>query len=173
MGKQHVLVTYATKHGSTGEIATVIADALREHDLDVELWPAAEVTTVDPYDAVVLGSAVYRTRWQQDAERFVHRFETHLANRSVWLFSSGPLDRSASVGLLEPPRAAARIGERIGARQHIWFGGALAPDATGIVERLMVRSGRAGDYRDLDQVRAWAHGVAESIAGTGEPIAHD
>ena len=37
----------------------------------------------------------------------------------------------------------------------------------------MVRSGRAGDYRDLEQVRVWAHGVAESIAGTGEPIAHE
>ena len=181
MGKRHVLVTYATKHGSTGEIATVIADALREHDLDIELWPAAEVTTVDPYDAVVLGSAVYRTRWQQDAERFVQRFETELTTRSVWLFSSGPLGteptdaQGQDLAAAAEPKEIAEFGEAIAPRGHRVFFGVLDPGRLGLGERALRKlpAARAilpeGDFRDWAQIEAWASGIARDLALGSEP----
>jgi menaquinone-dependent protoporphyrinogen oxidase len=54
----HVLVTSASRHGSTHAIASALAEELRASQLDVDLREAAEVTAIDDYDAVVLGNAV-------------------------------------------------------------------------------------------------------------------
>ena len=62
-----VLVTAATKHGATGEIAQVIGDALRERGLDSTVLEPEQVDAVDGYDAVVLGSAVYAGHWLKPA----------------------------------------------------------------------------------------------------------
>ena len=87
-----VLVTATTKHGATAEIAATIGEALRgEHGLDATVVPPEEVATVDGYDAVVLGSAVYAGHWLAPAKKLVDRAGRALAGRPVWLFSSGPV----------------------------------------------------------------------------------
>jgi menaquinone-dependent protoporphyrinogen oxidase len=63
-----VLVTAASEHGATGEIAGAIARTLRGHDLSVALLAPQEVTDVQEYDAVVLGSAVYAGHWLTPAK---------------------------------------------------------------------------------------------------------
>ena len=60
----HILVAYASKRGSTGEIAESIADVLRQSKLEVDCKPAGEVESLDCHDGVVLGSAVYMKRWR-------------------------------------------------------------------------------------------------------------
>ena len=67
-----VLVAAATKHGATGEIAQAIADTLRDQGLDPAVLEPERVDTIDGYDAVVLGSAVYAGHWlkpARDSER--------------------------------------------------------------------------------------------------------
>ena len=54
---------------------------------------ARDVRTLDDWDAVILGSAVYAAYWQKDARLFIERFREDLAARPLWLFSGGPLDR--------------------------------------------------------------------------------
>jgi menaquinone-dependent protoporphyrinogen oxidase len=54
-----VLVTYASKHGSTKEIAERIAATLRRSGIETDLQPVEAVRDVEPYAAVVLGSAIY------------------------------------------------------------------------------------------------------------------
>ncbi|MCL4287774.1 MAG: flavodoxin, partial [Thermoleophilia bacterium] len=66
-----VLVAYASKHGSTAEIAAAVAAEIREHGLGADCVAAGEVADVERYDAVVLGSAVYLKRWQGDARHFL------------------------------------------------------------------------------------------------------
>jgi menaquinone-dependent protoporphyrinogen oxidase len=85
-----VLVTAATKYGATAEIAQAIGDALRDHGLDPTVIPPQQVDSLDGYDAVVLGSAVYAGHWLKPARELVDR-AGHLADRPVWLFSSGPV----------------------------------------------------------------------------------
>ena len=53
-----ILITYATKHGSTREVADSLAAAVREHDLDVTTLPAAQVEDLSPYDGVVVGGSL-------------------------------------------------------------------------------------------------------------------
>jgi menaquinone-dependent protoporphyrinogen oxidase len=87
-----VLVTAASRHGATAEIAQAIGDALCGRGLDVTVMPVEDVSTVEPYGAVVLGSAVYAGHWLRPASAFVATHTRALASRPVWLFSSGPVE---------------------------------------------------------------------------------
>jgi menaquinone-dependent protoporphyrinogen oxidase len=171
MSISRVIVAYASKHGSTAEIASTIAETLREAGLRVDLETADRVGTLALHDAVVLGSAVYAGAWQKSAVAFGERFAPELRVRPTWLFSSGPVGESASAGPGDPPRDARRLAEKVRVQGHAWFGGALLPGTPGFIERLMLRGGSGGDFRDFDAVRAWARQVAESLTRAGEPIA--
>jgi menaquinone-dependent protoporphyrinogen oxidase len=54
-----VLVAYATKYGATAEIAEKIGQVLHQAGLRTDVLPADRVSDLTPYNAVVLGSAVY------------------------------------------------------------------------------------------------------------------
>jgi menaquinone-dependent protoporphyrinogen oxidase len=96
-----VLVSAASRHGATSEIAEEIGKALHERGDDevvVDMRSAERVSSVEDYDAVVLGSAVYAGHWLEPARELAERHAGALAARPVWLFSSGPVG--------EPPKAA-------------------------------------------------------------------
>src|SRR5438552_17344033 len=86
-----VLVAYASKNGSTEEIAQAIAEQLRSHGLEADCREAGEVRDLNPYGAVVLGSAVYAKRWRPSARRFLRRHGPALSVMPWWVFSSGPV----------------------------------------------------------------------------------
>ena len=85
-----ILVAYATKHGSTREVAETIAGVLRADGYDVVVRPASDVTCLDDVEAVVLGGALYTGRWHRDARRFLSRFRGELAARRLAIFGMGP-----------------------------------------------------------------------------------
>src|SRR6266536_3613757 len=113
MTASRVLVAYGSKGGGTAGIAETLGAALREDGLSVDVRPAAEVRDVSGYDAVVLGGAVYAARWHPEARKFARRHGRALRGRPVWLFSSGPLDRSAEAGEIAPVRSAAQAAEQL------------------------------------------------------------
>lgn len=84
-----VLVAYATKYCSTQEVAEAIATTLHEHGLEVEVRPAREVRSLQGYDLVVLGAALYIGRWHADARHFLKRHHTVLSSlQSRFLLSA-------------------------------------------------------------------------------------
>jgi menaquinone-dependent protoporphyrinogen oxidase len=155
-----VLVTFGSKHGATAEIAEVVADTLRAGGLDAECVAAGVVDRLDGYDAVILGSAVYMRRWRREARRFVHHFAAELAQRPFWVFSSGPVGDPAkdNPAWLEPGRTIREL-ERLGAREHVVFGGRST--SSGVPEEFR-------DRRDWDEIRAWARSIAASLPVTAE-----
>jgi menaquinone-dependent protoporphyrinogen oxidase len=163
-----VLVTYATRHASTAEIAEGIGHVLSASAAvgTVEVLPVQDVDEVEDYDAVLLGSAIYDGRWLKPARAFVHANTEALAKRPVWLFSSGPIG--------EPPVPDTDVGEvtalaeLIQARGHKLFAGQLRLAELQPAERSTMRQvhGVEGDYRDWDTIRAWASGVVESLSPT-------
>ncbi|MCE9575528.1 MAG: hypothetical protein K8W52_20415 [Deltaproteobacteria bacterium] len=165
-----VLVAYGSKRGGTAEIAARIAGVLRERGLEVDCARAASIGAVSAYDAVILGGALYASRWVREARRFVARHAAALRARVVWMFSSGPLDDSARGGELTATGQVRGLMARIGARGHVTFGGRLAPDAKGFPASAMAKT-RAGDWRDWAQVRAWAGTVADALAIAPPPRA--
>jgi menaquinone-dependent protoporphyrinogen oxidase len=160
-----VLVAYATKHGSTGEIAEAVGATLRDAGLDVDVRGAREVQTLAPYGAVVLGSALYSAHWQRDANRFVKRHLAELQRRPVWLFSSGPLDHSAEFADIPLTEHVAADVSPIGARGHRTFGGRLLAGTPG-VDASMLATHHVGDFRHWDHIRAWAGEIARVLVET-------
>ncbi|MFD6289523.1 flavodoxin domain-containing protein [Streptomyces sp. NPDC060205] len=162
---ERVLVAYGTKNGSTARIADAIAVVLRKDGLAADPLPARSVAgTLGSYDAVVVGGGLYAGRWHRDARRFLRRHRAELAARPVWLFSSGPLDASASERDIPPVPDVRRAMDRLDVREHITFGGCLEEGAKGFVAKMIVRSGKGGDFRDFSAIQAWASRIGAELA---------
>jgi menaquinone-dependent protoporphyrinogen oxidase len=163
----NVLVAYASKRGSTEEIAHYIAEALRQAGLGADSVAASQVRDLDGYDAVILGSAVYVKRWQGDARHFLRKHAKALAARPFWVFSSGPVGEPRAdedPSWLEPAKSIARA-EDLGARGHVVFGGRVPAEPHGFVERAMANNTPAEyhDRRDWGEIRSWAAGIAQEL----------
>jgi len=163
-----ILVTYGSKRGGTEGLAQMVVDGLREEGFTVTLLPPHQVKGLDSYDAVVVGGALYAFRWHRGAKRFIKHHSGELRKCPTYFFSSGPLDDSASKHDIPPVKAVQALMDRVGARQHVTFGGRLSPDARGFPASAMAKK-RAGDWRDAGQVRDWVRSIASDLRTTVAP----
>ena len=163
-----VLVAVASRHGGTWDIGYRIAAELAALGHPTDVVGPEDVVTVEPYDAVVLGSAVYTGHWLPSAHAFGRRFAPDLRTRPVWLFSSGLATAPATAA--NHPWEIRALANRIGARGHRAFGGRLDLALLDRRERaiIAVARGREGDHRDLEAVGAWAVGIGTEPARAGE-----
>jgi menaquinone-dependent protoporphyrinogen oxidase len=157
-----VLVAYATKMGSTQEVAEAIAAVLRARGHAVDVASVRDVKALGAWDAVVIGSALYAAHWQREVNRFVARQREALAARRVWVFSSGPLDRALAAADLPINPSAAELLAGIPIEGHRTFGGRLRSDAEG-VDAQILRTHAVGDFRDWAVIRTWAASIAEAL----------
>ncbi len=163
-----VLVAYASRHGSTHEVATAISDVLRERGLVVDVQAAGDVHDLEGFDAVVIGGALYTARWHRDARRMLHRLHDALQTRPVAVFAMGPrtLDpddveksrRELDVALAEVPEVRP-VSVAI-------FGGVIDPEHLHFPLSHMP----AVDARDWDAVRSWAVELADQFATAGRRV---
>ena len=165
---KRILVTYASKHGATAEIARTISDVLAVDGLRVDLLPMDVVSDLSGYEAIVMGSAIYMGRWLKDAVHFLKKYELTLASRPVWLFSSGPSGEGDPVELLDGwryPILQEELIRRINPRDMAVFHGKLDPEELGLFERMVIKGVKApvGDFRDWELVTEWAQGVAAEL----------
>jgi menaquinone-dependent protoporphyrinogen oxidase len=166
-----VLVSVASRHGATREIGATIARVLEVEGLDVDVVDPERVTSVKPYDGIVLGSAVYAGRWLGPARDLVERELAGLRERPVWLMSSGPIGDPPKPEAV-PPEAVA-IKERIGALDHQVFEGRLERSQLGLAEKVIVSAVHAeyGDFRPWDPVIDWARLIAARLSPTASGVA--
>jgi menaquinone-dependent protoporphyrinogen oxidase len=165
-----ILVTYASKHGATKGIAERIAATLRQSGKETDLQPVEAVHDIEPYAAVVLGSAIYYGSWLKEAREFVHRYETELTARPVWLFASGPL--GVEIKDAEPqPKEFAEFQQSVKPREHRVFFGALDHSQLSFMERMVIKGVRApeGDFRDWDAIDEWAESIVHALQPTPAP----
>jgi menaquinone-dependent protoporphyrinogen oxidase len=168
MGK-HVLVTYASKYGATKEIAENICEVLSEAGISTEIMSVEQVRDIDPYQAVILGAAVYIGKWPQEAVKFLQANERMLAVRPVWLFSSGPTGEGDPVELvagLRLPEALQPVADRIQPRDIAVFHGYINPDKINYIEKWAIKSlvkKPFGDFRNWNAIAAWATSIAEAM----------
>lgn len=165
------LVTVSSKHGSTEEIGGAIADVLRAAGIDVDVTPPGSVASVDGYDAVIVGSALYMGRWMGPARDFVQGHADALRVRPVWLFASGPV-----TGVEDDPYDAAeglKLRELVGGRDFQVFAGKLERNRLGFSERAIVRMIKSpwGDHRPWASIREWAASIATAMSATAADVA--
>jgi menaquinone-dependent protoporphyrinogen oxidase len=164
-----VLVAYGTKHGATKEIADRIGQVLSASGYTVDVRNASEIADVSPYQAIVVGSAVYMARWRPETLRLLRRNRSVLAERDLWLFSSGPFGNGSGATDACPPKVK-RLANELGALQEVTFGGKIPEHPHGIASHVFVRAmkGRAQDSRDWQRIGGWAEEIADSLSTQGE-----
>lgn len=163
-----VLVTYGSKMGGTEGIAAMIGGRLGELGFDVDVRAARDVNLIDPYDAVIIGGGLYANRWYKEAAGFVKRHRRALRGKTVWMFSSGPLDDTATESTIPPTKQVQKYMDLVGAGGHMTFGGKLDADVKGFPASSMAKD-RAGDYRDPAHVHDWVETVAAELT-TGQAV---
>jgi menaquinone-dependent protoporphyrinogen oxidase len=161
-----ILVTYATKHGSTREVADSVAETLHEQGLEVETLPAAQVDDLSHHDGVVLGGSLYMGRWHPDALDFLKRNRAALATQAVAVFAMGPRTTEAKDVAASRAQLAAALAKipAVDPFAVAVFGGVLDPRKLHFPLNRM----QAIDARDWEAIRAWARELAETF-GYGKP----
>lgn len=164
----NVLVTAASKQGATGEIAEAIAQGLRTRGLDTTVSAPERVEDVSRYDAFIIGSAVYMGQWLEPATNFVRRFGVVLADRPVWLFSSGPVGdpkRKLVQQMGADPAELPKLLAQTRAREHRMFAGKLVKEHVSGAQRLSLSifRGFEGDFRSWAEIDQWASQIANAL----------
>lgn len=162
-----VLVSAASRHGATTEVAATIATVLTAAGAEGIVVAPSEVTSLDGFDAAVIGSAVYVGRWLEPARDLLEQHRGALAKMPVWLFSSGPIG--------DPPKPeedsvdAPAMVALVGAREHRVFPGLIDKHRLGLGEKAILAAVRApeGDYRPWAEIEAWAREIAAALR---EPV---
>jgi menaquinone-dependent protoporphyrinogen oxidase len=153
-----ILIAYATKNGSTAEVAERVAARLCTHGLVTDVRAAHDVHTLEGYDGVILGSAIYVGRLHADARDFLHRYRTELAALPVAVFAMGPctlVDRDVASSRAQLQAALEKVPTMRPISTAI-FGGVLDPTQ----QHFPFNRFPASDARDWEAIDAWSDGVA-------------
>ena len=86
-----VLVTYASRYGSTREVAERITEIIKTDSLEAEILPCNQVNSLDAYTFIIIGTPFYIGKMLKDAKDFIIRFQKDLASKKVSFFALGPL----------------------------------------------------------------------------------
>lgn len=162
-----ILITYASKHSSTREVADRIAQLLQKSGKQAEVKPVEQVADLgkpEP-EAVIVGSPLYNGGWLPAATTFVRKNAAALSHIPTWLFSVGPLATDVKDDE-EQPVELAEFRDKIGQTHHAVFHGALDYSKLDRSERMTMKAAGApeGDFRDWDAIAAWVDTIARSSA---------
>lgn len=164
-----ILVTYATRYGSTQEVAEAIAEKLRQTGLVVDIQPTQEVRNLGSYSAVVLGAPLYIGKWHKDAHQFLSTYFNTLTQRPIAIFALGPISRNEN----EMQGSREQLKQELG--RYPWlkpvsvemFVGKYDPKKLSFLHSVLttlpaspLHNLAASDQRDWEAIRAWAGSIA-------------
>jgi menaquinone-dependent protoporphyrinogen oxidase len=160
-----ILIAYASKYGSTREVAERIAQRLQKSGKQAEVKHVGQIADLGKPEAVIVGSALYHGRWLPEATQFLRANAAALSHIPTWLFSVGPLGTKVDE---EQPIELAEFRAKIGHRHHDVFHGALDHSKLDHSDRMTMKAAGApqGDFRDWDTIAAWVDDMAKSVKYT-------
>jgi menaquinone-dependent protoporphyrinogen oxidase len=167
-----VLISYATRSGSTAEVAEAIAAALHEAGVPAEVVPVSQVNSLAGREAVILGAPLYIGRFPGEFHDFLRRHHNALKTMHPWFFVVGPTRRETKDfegAQTQSEKQLARYPWLQLAELHV-FGGRWSttnlPFPFGLMRRIPGNPlGKipAEDIRDWAAIREWATGIARTI----------
>lgn len=165
-----ILVTYATRAGSTQEVAEYIADLARKAGKQADVKPVNQIRDVRPYSGVILGSAVRMGNLMPEAVKFVKQMHGQLGRIPVAYFvvclsatESAPPEEKAKV------RAALdKLSEIHPSVSTAMFAGRMDYSKLGWFFRTVLSKGEKkipeGDFRDWKVIQAWGETILPTLA---------
>ncbi len=163
-----VLVTYGTKFGSTAEIADRIGGRLTEAGFDTDVLQANLGIDVRKYDAVVVGSPMYGSKWLAEPALLLYTNPDIFDTTPLAVFTVGMLNVKHP-GELE--KVHDEFFEQIftgphalpEGSTHAVFDGAMYRSNLKMCLRIfdrVVNISPVGDFRDWAKIESWADEVA-------------
>lgn len=162
-----ILIAYATRAGSTQEVAEKIAATLRESGLTVDVQPVKQVRTLDGYRAVVVGAPLYMFDWLKEARDFVSRHRAALETRPVAVFALGPTEDKAE-DWTETRKQFDKVLSKFPWLKPVaveLFGGKFDPAKLTFPYNLIPALNRmpVSDIRDWEAIQAWASSLVNKL----------
>jgi menaquinone-dependent protoporphyrinogen oxidase len=161
---EKILVTYATRTGSTAGVAEAIGKTLAETGTPVDVCPMQEVTDLSPYRAVVAGSAIQAKQWLPEAMEFMRTHRAELAQKPFAAFlvcmtltMKDGAYRDEVANWMKPVRALVKP-----VSEGLFAGGLDISKIPSFSDRLKFRISvllgvwTAEDHRDWEAIRTWA-----------------
>jgi menaquinone-dependent protoporphyrinogen oxidase len=162
-----LLVAYATRYGSTKEVAEKVAATLGEGGSLVDVQAAEQVRSLDDYRAVVVGAPLYMFNWLKAARRFLSQNRTALERIPVAVFALGPTedkeeDWQETQGQFDKVLAGFPWLTPVAVEL---FGGKFDPARLTFPYTLIpaLKKMPVSDIRDWDAIRAWARGLGRKL----------
>jgi menaquinone-dependent protoporphyrinogen oxidase len=84
---QRILVTYASRTGTTAEIAKAIGKTLEDSHTQIDVMPMQSVSDVTPYHAVIAGSAIRDAKWLPEAVQFIRTHQSTLRHKPFAIYT--------------------------------------------------------------------------------------
>jgi menaquinone-dependent protoporphyrinogen oxidase len=165
---EKILVTYASRAGSTAGVAEAISDALIGKGAKVDVMPMQDVKALSPYLGVVAGSALQKSKWLPEAMQFVQCHQAALAQKPLVVFtvcitlamSNKDQYRQAVAKWVEPVRLQVRpVSEGLFAGLLDFSKLPLTLDNLLLRAAVFFRVFPKGDHRDWNAIRAWAESI--------------
>jgi menaquinone-dependent protoporphyrinogen oxidase len=159
---KHLLIAYATRAGSTTEVAAALGHTLAARGFTVDVRPIKDQPSLTGYNAVLLGSAIRMGRWLPEAVVFVQTNQAALNLLPVALFTVHALNRGDDLQSLTSRQAYLdTVRPLLQPLDEIYFSGKLDLSTLTLPDRLLARLVKAdpGDFRDWTKISSWAQTV--------------
>ncbi len=161
-----ILIAYASKCGSTGEVAAAIGKTLAQNGAHVDVMPINKVTDLPGSQVVFVGSAIRMAKWLPEAADFVSENRTILQRVPTAFFTvcatmseDTPANRAKAEGFIEPVRTV------LAPAAEGYFAGKVDPERLSFIDNMMlkVKGTPVGDFRNWDKIRDWAQSTYAQI----------
>ena len=155
----HILIAYATKKGSTAEIAQAIGKELTSAGHAVDVKELGTVTSLAGYQAMVIGGPMYMGKMIGDVGKFVRHHYKALVRMPVagFIVSLAPVSKDPE----QVENAQKTLQAALSPLQPVArgvFAGRLDPEKLSWLQNWMIKQVKSpvGDFRDWTAIAAWA-----------------
>ena len=163
-----VLITYASRTGTTAEVAEAIRGILEEGGAQVDVLPMQDVSNLELYQAIIAGSAIRAARWLPEAMHFIRTYQSTLRHKPFAMYTvcitlamqggehyrNAVREWTAPVRAIVPPLSEGLFAGMLDFNKLPFNWETLKLRATvamGIFPR--------GDHRDWNAIHAWAESL--------------
>lgn len=170
MAENKILVAYASRAGSTGEIGDAIARQLCADGFEADLREVSRVDSIDGYTAVILGSAIRYGDWLPEMLTFMRHHQAALVQRPLAYFTACNKAKDQSAAVLAELQSYSKSARTIvQPRTETFFAGKIDPATLSFFERMVVKmiGTTQGDFRDWVVINNWARSLVSVFKSAG------
>jgi menaquinone-dependent protoporphyrinogen oxidase len=167
-----VLIAYATRAGSTAEVAEAVGEAMQNAGVPAEVQPVSQINSLAGREAVILGAPVYIGKFPKEFHEFLELHHEALQGMRPWCFVLGPVQNKPAEFEGARKQAERQLGRypwlRV-AELRVFAGRWSATNLPfpfsliGKIPGNPLNRIPAEDVRDWASIREWATGVARTI----------